>query len=142
LKTFPRAWRYWLPVGAYAALIFYLSSLSHPELYVPSLFMELGDKALHAIEYAVLGMLCYRAFRHGAGAVAASHALLLAIAAASAYGLTDEIHQAFVPLRQADIWDFVTDAIGATLGSCGWYWWTNARTRLKHSGLSASEKRV
>ena len=59
---------YWLPVCAYAALIFYVSSLSYPEVYVPSVLMELGDKALHAIEYAVLGILCYRAFRRAAAA--------------------------------------------------------------------------
>ncbi len=116
------ALRYWLPVVAYAGLIFYLSSLSEPEEYVPSLLAELGDKVLHAVEYGMLGALCYRAFRHGANAWAARYAWHLAILAAAAYGMTDEVHQAFVPLRDADVRDFLMDAIGAAIGATVWRW--------------------
>ena len=64
--------RAWLPVAAYMALIFYFSSLPHPEEKLPRfLFEALGDKLLHMIEYAVLGVLCYRAFRRAAGPFAA-----------------------------------------------------------------------
>ena len=115
-------WRYWLPVAAYAGLIFYLSSLSHPEEYIPSLLGELGDKVLHAMEYGVLSVLCYRAFRHGAGAWAARYALRLAIVAAATYGVTDEVHQAFVPLREAEAGDLLMDMIGAAIGARGWSW--------------------
>ena len=60
-----RMWA-WLPVAAYMALIFYFSSLPHPDEELPKfLFETLGDKLLHGIEYAVLGVLCYRAFRRG-----------------------------------------------------------------------------
>ncbi len=115
-------WRYWLPVAAYAGLIFYLSSLSHPEAYFPSLVAELGDKVLHAVEYGLLSVLCYRAFRHGAGAWAARYALQLAIVAAATYGVTDEVHQAFVPLREAEAGDLLMDTIGAAIGATGWSW--------------------
>jgi VanZ family protein len=112
--------RYWLPVLAYAGLIFYLSSLSHPEVYAPTLLELFGDKALHVIEYGVLGILCYRAFRYAAGSRFARLALVLAIAVSVAYGLSDEIHQAFVPLREADGWDLLMDTLGATIGAFGW----------------------
>src|SRR5438067_12758568 len=115
-------WRYWLPVAAYAGLIFYLSSLSHPEEYSPLLFEELGDKVLHAMEYGLLSILCYRAFRHGAGDRAARYALLLAIVSTAAYGVTDEVHQAFVPLREAEAGDLLMDMIGAAIGATGWSW--------------------
>jgi VanZ family protein len=100
--------RYWFPVIAYITLIFYLSSLSHPEERLPNfLFEQLGDKLLHGIEYAVLALLCYRAFRWAAGPQAGEYAVMLAIVATSSYGLTDELHQAYVPLRhQAE--QFVT----------------------------------
>ena len=114
------AWWYWTPVVGYAALIFFLSSLSHPEIYVPSLLMKLGDKILHGIEYGVLGILTYRAFRYAGGAWSASHALLLAITASTTYGLTDEIHQLFVPLREADVWDLLTDAVGSSVAAWAW----------------------
>ena len=40
--------RYWLPLMLYAGLIFFLSSQSHPEQFVPNLFfLKLGDKVLH-----------------------------------------------------------------------------------------------
>jgi VanZ family protein len=112
--------RYWLPLAGYAGLIFYLSSLSHPEVYVPSVVMELGDKVLHAIEYGVLGILIYRVFRHSEGRRSSGQALLLAFAASAIYGATDELHQAFVPLREADGWDLLTDAIGG--GVAAWAW--------------------
>jgi VanZ family protein len=107
-------------VAAYAALIFYLSSLSQPEVYVPSLLMPLGDKTLHGLEYGLLGILTFRAFRFAGGYWSASHALLLAIAASGGYGLTDEIHQAFVPLREADVWDLVIDVVAASIAAWGW----------------------
>ena len=71
---------------AYGGLIFYLSSLSHPELLAPTLLKQLGDKALHAIEYAVLGVLCYRAVRYAGTAWTARYAVPLAIALAAVYG--------------------------------------------------------
>jgi len=116
------AWWYWLPVVTYAGLIFYLSSLSEPEEYVPFALAELGDKVLHAVEYGLLGALCYRAFRHGANVWAARYAWQLAIIAAAVYGVTDEVHQAFVPLRDADVLDFLMDGIGAAIGATVWRW--------------------
>jgi VanZ family protein len=108
---------YWGPVALYAGLIFYLSSQSHPEEYIPEFVsMKLSDKVLHAIEYALLSVLCYRAFRHAAGTWGGQYAVLLAIVATMTYGVTDEWHQAFVPFREPDRWDLAADLLG-TLGS-------------------------
>ena len=123
----PRAARlsfYWIPVLAYAVLIYYLSSLSHPEYLAPTLFREISDKVVHAVEYGGLGILCYRAFRYAAGSWAARYAVLLAVVSATLYGFTDELHQLFVPLRQADGWDLLTDLLGAALGAGVWHWAT------------------
>ena len=110
--------RAWVPVALYMALIFYLSSLPHPEEDLPKfLFEKLGDKVLHIIEYAVLGFLCYRAFRHAAGPLAAGYAVALAIMTASLYGATDEVHQAFVPFRTATWLDWVADSAGGVVGA-------------------------
>ena len=108
----------WLPVAAYMALIFYLSSLPHPDEQLPKvLFETLGDKLLHAIEYAVLAALSYRAFRRAAGPHAARYAVVYAAAAASFYGMSDEVHQAFVPFRTATWLDWLADTAGGILGS-------------------------
>jgi VanZ family protein len=113
---------YWAPVLAYAALIYYLSSLSDPEYYAPILLKQLSDKVIHAVEYGIFGILCYRAFRYAAGARAARSAVLLAIVASTLYGVTDELHQVFVPLRQPDGWDLLMDLLGATAGAWSWHW--------------------
>ena len=41
---------------------------------------------------------------------------LLSILSASLYGISDEIHQYFVPFREADIFDGIADIIGAICG--------------------------
>lgn len=111
---------YWSPLVIYAAIIFYFSSLPHPEEQLPKLLLEkLGDKALHVIEYAVFAVLAYRAFLWAAGPAAARQAVLLAIAAASFYGMTDEIHQAFVPFRESSWLDWVADTLGGAIGAVG-----------------------
>ena len=112
---------YWVPVALYAGTIFYLSAQSHPEDELPSfLFEEVSDKVLHAVEYAGLGGLCYRAFRWGVSGQLASHALLFAIVTASLYGMTDEAHQLFVPFRESGWQDWLADTIGAVIGALSW----------------------
>ena len=112
--------RAWLPVAAYMALIFYFSSLPHPEEGLPRfLFEKLSDKLLHAIEYSVLAILCYRAFSRAAGPHVSRYAFVFAVAAASLYGATDEVHQAFVPFRTSTWSDWLADTVGALIGAVG-----------------------
>jgi len=103
-------------VVGYAGLIFYLSAQSHPDDDLPSLFGAVNDKVLHMLEYAGLGGLCYRAFRGGATKVVAVRAMLFSILAASLYGVTDEVHQLFVPFREAGWQDWLADVAGSVLG--------------------------
>ena len=112
---------YWVPVVLYAGVIFFLSAQSNPEDQLPSfLLKEVSDKVLHAVEYGILSLLCYRAFRWAAGPAVARQAVVLAIVTASVYGITDEVHQAFVPLREASWQDWLADTIGAVIGAMSW----------------------
>jgi VanZ family protein len=112
---------YWLPAVLYAGAIFYLSAQSHPDEQLPSfLLKDVSDKVLHAVEYAVLGGLCYRAFRWGVNGQVASYALLFAIVMASLYGMTDEVHQFFVPFRESSWLDWLADTAGAIVGALSW----------------------
>ena len=112
---------YWMPVGLYSGAIFYLSAQPHPEEQLPSfLLKEVSDKVLHLLEYAVLGALCYRAFRWGLNGQVAARALIIAIVAASLYGVTDEVHQLFVPFRESSWLDWLADTIGAAIGALSW----------------------
>ena len=104
-----RALSAWLPVVAWAAVIFALSS-------IPSLSSGLGAwdtvlrKAAHITEYTVLGALLYRAFEREAPA------FLTGVA----YAATDELHQHFVSGRHGAPVDVVLDAAGVALGMLVW----------------------
>ena len=99
----------WLPVFAWAAVIFALSS-------IPSLSTGLGTwdtvlrKGAHIAEYAILGALLYRALGREA----------LALAAGIAYAATDEFHQRFVQGRHSSPVDVAIDAVGLALGMLVW----------------------
>jgi VanZ family protein len=95
----------WLPVVAWAAVIFALSS-------IPGLGTGFGvwdlilRKLAHALAYAILGLLLVRALRNPPAA------FLLGVA----YGVTDEIHQHFVADRHGTPVDVVIDAVGVAIG--------------------------
>jgi VanZ family protein len=112
---------YWAPVALFAGMIFYLSAQSHPEEQLPSfLLKDVSDKVLHAVAYCILSLLCYRAFRWAAGPAVARQAVVLAIVTASAFGITDEVHQFFVPFRESSWQDWLADTIGAAIGAMSW----------------------
>lgn len=112
--------RYWGPVGLYAGIIFWGSSISNPPEAISSILKEVSDKILHMCEYSILGALSYRACRHGASGLVSRHAVLAAVIGSALYGVSDETHQLFVPFREADVLDLVADAFGSTLGAWGW----------------------
>jgi VanZ family protein len=116
-----------LPAVAYAAAIYWLSSRPNPFPFLPAL---LWDKLLHALEYAVLAALLVPALR--SLGLAPPRAFWVALAAASAYGASDEIHQAFVPGRLADVLDWLADSAGAAVGA------GTASLALRRHGPAAS----
>jgi VanZ family protein len=84
-------------------------------------------KTAHLTEYAILGVLLWRAFSARSSLRAAAASLLVA----ALYACTDEYHQSFVPSRTASIYDVMIDTAGAALG-IGLAWAVNAK-RAKHS---------
>ena len=111
--------RYWLPVFAYVALIFTLSSMSRlrPPFGFPNV-----DKVIHMGEYLVLGWLLGRAMRTLPGFGSLLAAGLLAIAFGSAVACADELYQAHVPGRESSALDWTADFIGLTLSQVGYAW--------------------
>jgi VanZ family protein len=80
---------------------------------MPDVTERVWDKLLHFIEYGGLAVLWYRAFA-GEGVTTVT-AALLALAAASLYAASDEVHQAFIPERMSDVRDWIADTIGAAI---------------------------
>jgi VanZ family protein len=102
----------WLPAVVYMWVIFHLSSESDP---LPALTAHVWDKLLHLTEYGGLAVLVCRALLgEGLGWRAA---VAGTIVAASLYGASDEFHQSFVPMRDADVHDWLADTLGATAGA-------------------------
>jgi VanZ family protein len=99
----------WLPVLAWAAVIFAFSS-------VPHLSSGLGTwdyvlrKCAHVTEYAILGALLLRALGRE----------VPAFLAGVAYAASDELHQHFVAGRHSSPIDVAIDAVGITLGLLAW----------------------
>ena len=70
-------------------------------------------KGAHALVYAVLGVLLLGLLRgHG---LALRKAALLAVGLAALYAVSDELHQAFVPGRSAEVGDVLLDTLAASL---------------------------
>ena len=101
----------WGPVLLVMALIFYLSSLPDPG-GPPG---GISDKTAHFLIYGALGASMMRAL--AGGRAAAMPAILAAIVLTTLYGVSDEIHQYFVPPRTPDILDVAADAAGACAGA-------------------------
>ena len=113
-STRPRPLSAWLPVVLWAGVIFTLSSI--PGTRLPAIDLPQSDKIAHALLYGVMGgLLCRALDRSRTRGKSRSH-LLLAILIATAYGVSDEIHQLGTPQRSADWRDVVADASGAALG--------------------------
>ncbi len=112
----------WLPVLAWAAGIFAASSF--PGSAYPRPPFPLADKVMHVALYGPFGLLVARALRRNMGPVAA---ISLATLIATAYGVTDEVHQLFVPRRSADWRDVVADLIGGFAGAALVVWFTRRR---------------
>jgi VanZ family protein len=117
----PASARLWLwgPVAVYCALIFALSSVSS----MPAPPGGISDKAAHALLYSGLGFLVARGVSGGVARPPSVRVAAVVIGFAAAYGLSDEIHQLFVPARQFDLQDLSADVCGAALGTAAWWLW-------------------
>lgn len=87
--------------------------------------MRYEDKIAH---FAVYGLLATLICRAGKGWRAAAWAVVLA----SAYGLSDEFHQSFVPGRSPEVMDWVADTTGALLAVVLYTGWARYRNLLEY----------
>jgi VanZ family protein len=113
-----RRWWRWGVVVLYAAAIFTMSSMSRV-----SIPMRLSDKVVHAGVYSLLAAVLMWAVVAGDWRkVRAQHVVAVTVVC-MLYGLSDEIHQLFVPRRRYELLDLAADTSGA-LGAAvaGWAW--------------------
>ncbi|WP_406661241.1 VanZ family protein [Methanolobus sp. ZRKC3] len=125
----------------YAAMIFYLSSrsdisipasmLEMPLLHTIKDFLESSglyfavdlveysyyhrDKIAHMFLYFGLGLLLHLTFGNSGNTFLRKYAAVFAVVLGVIYGITDEIHQSYVPGRTASVHDLLADGIGVTI---------------------------
>ena len=98
---------------AYMALIFTLSAQSR----LPQPDISNIDKVEHFIAYAGLSVVAFWSVATARRKKSLLFCFVLAVLIASAYGVTDEFHQRFVPGRSCDPWDWTVDTLGAAAGA-------------------------
>lgn len=101
----------WFFTICYMGIIFYFSSLEGADL--PSLPLY-SDKVIHFAIYILLAFLASLSFRKSG---VKRYVFLLSFSFTVLYGITDEIHQLYVPDRDVAIADIIANSAGALSGS-------------------------
>ena len=125
--------KYAAAVILYCAFIFVISAQSEPPkpkfgIHIPGL-----DKIAHAVLFGGLAAVVSVGMRKSNPGLRREIQFYGPIAFALLYGLSDEIHQVFVPLRTFEVMDLVADGLGALAAQvvlCGVLWkeWPHSRT--------------
>lgn len=103
------------PAILVAIILFILSSIPYPPTIIPDVNYQ--DLVMHAIAYAIFGFFIARALYNQSGYYRLKESLLLfTFMIGTIYGISDEIHQYFVPGRFADILDVIADSVGTLIG--------------------------
>jgi VanZ family protein len=113
----------WGPTVLYMAAIFALSSMPRPP--EPLARILSSDKLSHLVEYALFGLLLSRSLAGSGRRFQTAGVLSLG----AFYGVTDELHQHFVPGRTVDLFDWLADVLGVGLGAVVWRLWAGLIAR-------------
>lgn len=109
------------------ALIFLISSF---EVSVPGVrHVPFKDKAIHFVEYSVLGWLSAAAASRSWPSASAWRTAAFAVFVSTLWGLSDEIHQALVPGRSSELGDLEADFLGSLFGAAAWHLFSNKSVR-------------
>ena len=96
--------KYLLPI-LWMVVIFVLSSI--PGTAFPKQPFPYFTELAHLVEYSILGILWYRVLKPK---------IFLVLVICILYGISDEIHQLFVPFREYSILDMALDTVGVCVG--------------------------
>jgi VanZ family protein len=102
----------WALLVVWAAGVWWLSDQSDPHA-ATGIRLRLPDKVAHVLLFAAGGFFARGAFRTSKRVPAT----LAAGVVCAAYGVADEVHQAYVPGRHADGMDVAADVAGAVAGA-------------------------
>ena len=115
-----------IPMVLVMGMIFFLSHQSGERLYSPPLMHS--DKLAHMAVYGLLAASVLFGFSPAKEKASPLTLPLFALVVSTLYGITDEFHQTFIPLRDASFLDLVADFSGALLVCILWLWRQNKKT--------------
>jgi VanZ family protein len=116
----PASFVWWLPVLLFSAFIFYMSSqekLVNLPRKIPYL-----DKVAHYGIYGIWSLLCALPSHRFWPGMSTWKFLILVGLSGTLYGISDEIHQSYVPGRDATTGDIIADSLGAFSGAAAFIW--------------------
>ncbi len=119
-----------LPMLLLMAVIFTLSSQPGDRIHLPDIVNI--DKLCHALEYATLAATCLYGLHPARQSLAPIIIGLIAVVFCTTYGVTDEIHQIFVPGRDSSAFDVCADFLGAFTVSLWWLKYYSPNGNKKH----------
>lgn len=103
------------PVVVASIAIFIASSLT--AITPPSLGFEWQDKLFHALSFFFYGLCVQFAVLGWNVSMPSTRAFFYVALIGIAYGISDEVHQSFVPSRMAEVADAIADAFGVLLST-------------------------
>ena len=126
--------KYWFPVILWMGVMFWMStgtfSSDHTSRFIVPLLNflfpwlspqdvdilhEVTRKTAHVVEYFILGLLLFRAFRSDSLKAWRPRWTIYVLAGIIMYAASDEFHQSFIPSRTASIVDVSIDVAGGIL---------------------------
>ena len=103
-----------IPLLLLSIVIFYFS---HQEQVVtPDLGFTWQDKLFHFSAFLVYGLFIQFGFRH----IEVKYKTIIVILIGSLYGLSDELHQYFIPGRFTEFYDWLADTLGVIFSILVW----------------------
>lgn len=117
---------YWIPALVWMGVIFYLSGRTGAELQSFFPFIEDFNPG-HVGAYFLLTLFYFAALSKNGHRLPYRKTIALCLI----YGITDEVHQYFVPTRHPDIIDLARDMLGAGL-ALGTVYLVEIRKRKRH----------
>ena len=108
----------WIPAACWMSLTFILSMQQFGGGGTSGVLWGIASNGYHSFEYGVLAiLLCLFAPREQGWPRLDAKATAWVVLAAGLYGLSDEIHQLYVPTRSSSALDLFSDVTGAWLAT-------------------------
>lgn len=109
-----------VPMVITMGTIFFLSHQTGEQLSLPAI--PGVDKLGHMIVYGILAGTILFAFSENQKRTKPRNVMVFTVLFCILYGITDEIHQSFIPGRFVSIYDIFADGAGASVACVLWIW--------------------